>query len=619
MDLDIARVIKSIPKEHEKEELAPLMTSWGEELAANLETVPFPEHPRPQFARKRVWILNGWWQYAFVACPEASSRWRDERPPQDMEGLIRVPFSPEAALSGVGRQLQPDELLWYRCNLTVPELGHDDRCLLHFDGVDHACALYLNGAQVAVHEGAYQPFSVDVTDYLNMGDTMLELCVYDPSDTGTQLRGKQRLERGGMWYTAQSGIWQTVWMEVVPATHVEDLRIVADPDHGELLLTAWLEGHARLTVDVLDDARTVVAHGASEPAKGVGVVTVSVRMPDAHRWSPDDPYLYRLRITYGSDRVMSYCAFRTVSVELCEDGASRLCLNHEPLFCRGLLDQGYWPDGLMTAPSEAAMVADLQLVKDLGFNMVRKHIKVEPERWYWLCDRLGILVWQDMPSGGANPADWPARNIPTLFKGSWHAQPDDDGPSWKRLGAGDEAYRDMWTQNMCNTVSRLSNHPCIMLWVLFNESWGQFDSSLATQRCWELDPTRPVLSASGWYDQGTGDVHGVHNYFRGMHMFDDPFAGKKDRRRVHRGRAQVISEFGGLVWHEDEHSSLPHSYGYAEFESKEAWLGGVKELLASAEALEGQGLSGFVYTQLSDVEEETNGLVTYDRKVRKLS
>lgn len=349
MDLDIARVIKSIPKEHEDEELQPLMTPWGEELAANMEAVPFPEHPRPQLARQRVWILNGWWQYAFVACPDASQRWQDERPPETMEGLIRVPFSPEAALSGVGRQLQPDELLWYRCSLGTPALEGDDRCLLHFDGVDHACAVYLNGAKVATHEGAYQPFTVDVTDYLRAGSTELELCVYDPSDTGTQLRGKQRLKRGGMWYTAQSGIWQTVWMEAVPAVHVKDLRIVADPDHRELLLTAWLEGHARLYVDVIDASKTVVAQGGSEPAEGVGVVTVSVRMPDVHLWSPDDPYLYRLRITYGNDRVMSYCAFRTVSVERDENGVSRLCLNHEPFFCRGLLDQGYWPDGLMTS------------------------------------------------------------------------------------------------------------------------------------------------------------------------------------------------------------------------------------------------------------------------------
>ena len=618
MDLDIARVIRSIPKEHEKEELMPLMTPWGEELAANLEAVPFPEHPRPQLARRQVWILNGWWQYAFASCPDASTQWRTERPPEDMEGMIRVPFSPEATLSGVGRQLQPDELLWYRCNLTVPELGSDDRCLLHFDGVDHACALYLNGVQIATHEGAYQPFSVDVTDYFNAGNSLLELCVYDPSDTGTQLRGKQRLGRGGMWYTAQSGIWQTVWMEVVPATHIDDLRIVADPDHGELLLTAWLEGRAKLTVDLVDADKNVVARGASEPAEGVGVVTVSMNIPDAHLWSPDDPYLYRLRITYGNDRVMSYCAFRTVSVERDENGVSRLCLNHEPFFFRGLLDQGYWPDGLMTPPSEAAMVSDLQLVKELGFNMVRKHIKVESERWYWHCDRLGILVWQDMPSGGANPADWPSRNIPTLFKGSWHSMTDDDA-SWKRFGADDESYRDAWVKNMSETVSRLSNHPSITLWVLFNESWGQFDAGLATQRCWELDPTRPVLSVSGWYDQGTGDVHGVHNYFRGMHMFADPFAGKKDRRHPRIGRAQVISEFGGLTWREDEHSSLSRSYGYAEFETKDAWDTGVQELLASADALEEQGLSGFVYTQLSDVEEETNGLVTYDRKVRKLS
>ncbi len=616
MDLDVVRVIKSIPKDREPEELAPLMTPWGEALAADHDAVPLAHHPRPQLARERTYLLNGWWQHAFVASPDAADTWRIARPPQAKYEPIRVPFSPEAPLSGVGRQLQPDELLWYRRRLAPLPLADDERCILHFDGVDHACAVYLGGHALGVHEGAYQPFSFDVTQELRDGGALLEVCVFDPSDTGTQQRGKQRLERGGMWYTAQSGIWQSVWLEVVPQTHVDDLRIVADPDAQQLRLKLWLEGSGTLTVDVVDAGGDLVARGTSHPAQGVGVVSMAIFVRDPQLWAPGHPYLYQLRISYGDDVVRSYCAFRTVGVERDEDGVARLCLNHRPIFCRGLLDQGYWPDGLMTAPSDDAMVSDLQRVRDWGFNMVRKHVKVEPERWYWHCDRMGILVWQDMPNGGDNPGDLYARDLPTLFKGWWHAMRDDTDVNRARFGADDEGYRAAWTENMASTVSRLSNHPCVMAWVLFNESWGQFDASLATQLCWELDPTRPVISTSGWYDQGCGDVHAWHNYFRGIHMFADPYAGG---RGAQGSRAQVMSECGGYTWYVDGHSSLSHAYGYAAYESAEEWRAAVDDLLAQADALEAQGLSGFVYTQVSDVEEETNGFVTYDRRVDKLA
>lgn len=615
MDLDIVRVIKSIPKKHAPEELTPLTTPWGEELLSDEDAIPLRVHPRPQLARKRVKILNGWWEYAIVPCEDAAKRWRAADAPDEMDGRIRVPFSPEAALSGVGRQLKPTELLWYRVELPAPPIGEGDHCRLHFDGVDHACAVYLCGKLLGIHEGAYLPFSFDVTEQLLAGECTLELCVFDPSDAGTQLRGKQRLERGGMWYTAQSGIWQSVWLEVMPETHLDDLRIVGNMDARKLELTAWVMGGAELKVSVLDAEGSVVAEGGTTPAEGVGVITLEIPVENPHRWSPDDPYLYKLHITYGNDEVRSYCAFRTMGVEVGEDGIARLCLNHEPIFCRGLLDQGYWPDGLMTPPSDEAMVFDLRTVRDLGFNMVRKHIKVECERWYYHCDRLGILVWQDMPSGGENPQDRYARDLPTLFKGVWHAFRDDED-GWKRLGSTDERYRQLWTENMTRTVSRLANHPCVMAWVLFNESWGQFDSALATQLAWELDPTRPVISASGWFDQGCGDVHAVHNYFRGIHRFADPFAGGRGKRGT---RAQVMSEFGGLTWNVAGHTSLSHSYGYAEFADEQAWRAGLQKLLDQADALEADGLSGFVYTQLSDVEEETNGLLTYDRRVNKLA
>ena len=617
MDLDIVRVIKSVPKKHEPDVLTPLTTPWGEQLLENEDAIPLRMHPRPQFARNRVKVLNGWWEYAIVECEDADKRWRGADIPQTMDGKIRVPFSPETVLSGVGRQLQPNELLWYRYDLsTLPPFAGGDRCRLHFDGVDHACAVYVDGQLLGVHEGAYQPFSFYVTRELRAGAKWLEVCVYDPSDTGTQLRGKQRLERGGMWYTAQSGIWQSVWVEVMPHVHVDEVALTPDADAGVLNMTAWLSGTDELGVGVFDAEGNQVAESTVHPADGVGVVTLAIPVENPHLWSPEDPYLYNLRITYGEDWVRSYCAFRTVGIEKDEQGVARFCLNHKPYFLRGLLDQGYWPDGLMTAPSEEAMEFDLEVARKHGFNMLRKHIKTEPERWYWLCDKMGMLVWQDMPSGGDIPSDHYSRDLPTLYRRSWHSLRDHDSRDRARLGSSDERYRRAWTENMSNTISRLSNHPCVVTWVLFNESWGQFDAALATQLAWELDRTRPVLSASGWYDQGCGDYHGVHNYFRGLHMFADPYAGKKGS---HGTRAQVVSEFGGLTWRVDGHSSLERTYGYAEFATKDEWRSALDDMLATMDLLEDEGLSGYVYTQVSDVEEETNGLVTYDRKVDKLA
>ena len=634
MDLDIVRVIKSIPEEHDFEEFQPLWTPWGEALHANKEQMPLSEHPRPQLARQSVMMLNGWWECEFktyeddeseTGAAKAAESWKSGMlPPAVLGGRIRVPFSPEAPLSGVGRQLQPNEILWYQRRVRVPELG-DNQALLHFDGVDHACSVYVGSDCVCKHEGAYQPFVVDVTGYAKYSQPdeglIISVCVYDPSDTGIQLRGKQTLQRGGMWYTAQSGIWQSVWLEIVPDPYLEDLRVVPDPDRELMKVTAWFAGkeeliaQSALEVDVIDAEGAVVAQGGAHPAKGVGVVTFDIPLATPHLWSPDDPYLYQLRISFGEDVVESYCAFRTVSVEADEQGVKRFCLNHRPLFLRGLLDQGYWPDGLMTQPSDEALAFDIQCARDHGFNLLRKHIKVESERWYWHCDRLGMLVWQDMPSGGEKPRNWESRDCPTLFRHSWHSLRDDNPRGRERLGAGSPTYRKIWTENMAATISRLSNHPCIVTWVLFNESWGQFDAGLATQMAWEMDATRPVCSTSGWYDQGTGDYHTVHNYFRKMHIFADPYGNRKEN---HAERAHMLSEFGGLPWRIADHSCIDRIYGYAQYETMEEWRRGFDELIASVDALEAKGLSGWVYTEVSDIEEEVNGILTYDRRVCKL-
>ena len=610
MDLDIRRVIKSIPKDYGPEELKSLLTPWGEELGE--KAVAYTSHPRPLFARTTWQTLDGWWECAFVTDAHASTSWRDAKPPEAIDRRIRVPFSPEASLSGVGRQLQPAELLWYRRTFDAPEQPEQGTCILHFDGVDFACAVYLNGSKIAEHEGAYLPFQADVTHLLRDEANELLVCVYDPSETGTQLRGKQRLKRGGMWYTAQSGIWQSVWLEMVPRTHVEELILEPNVDTGQLDVSVRANGIAMLSVEVrnIDE---VVAQGI-QSRRVNGRMSVSFQIPNYQLWSPETPQLYDVHVTYGEDVVDSYVAFRTVGIEKDAQGYPRFCLNHKPLFLRGLLDQGYWPDGLLTAPSQEAMAFDLRTAQSAGFNLVRKHIKVEPERFYALCDRMGMLVMQDMPSGGDVPSDHWSRDRPTLWRPSWHSQRDDTPKGHVRLGAKDKAYQDEWKRTAEDVIGRLSLHPCIVSWVLFNESWGQFDSGEATQMAWNLDATRPILSASGWYDQGTGDIRGVHNYFRGIHMFDDPYA----KKGAIPNRAQMVSEFGGLTWRVEGHAQLDHTYGYAEFESLEAWRKGYDELLAATDALEAEGLSGFVYTEISDVEEETNGLLTYDRRVNKL-
>ena len=611
MDLDIRRVIKSIPKDYGPEELAPLLTPWGEALGDDEANVNW-QHPRPQLARENWVSLNGWWECAFVAVGNSRSAWRNATPPEVFDRRIRVPFSPEASLSGVNRQLQPTELLWYRRTFETPELPARGGCILHFDGVDFACAVYVNGSKVAEHEGAYLPFKVDITHLLKEEGNTVTLCVHDPSETGTQLRGKQRLKRGGMWYTAQSGIWQEVWLEVVPRTHVEELLLEPNIETGEITVTVHANGISMLEAWVLRGDE--VLDEALQSRRVHGHMSVKLTVPDHQLWSPENPQVYEVRVCYGEDVVWSNVAFRTVGIEPDEQGVPRLCLNHNPLFVRGLLDQGMWPDGLLTPPSTEAMAADLRAVLRHGFNLVRKHVKVESERFYDLCDRMGILVLQDMPTGGDLPSDRWSRDLPTLRRKSWHSQVDTTEKSRARLGATDATYREEWTQTTEQIVTRLGNHPCIIGWVLFNESWGQFDAAAATQMVQDLDGSRPVVSASGWYDQGTGDIQGIHNYFRGIHMFDDPFA-TGDGQGL---RAQMYTEFGGLTWRIEDHAQLEHTYGYAEFETLADWRAGYEKLIAEADALEAQGLSGFVYTQLTDVEEETNGILTYDRRIDKL-
>lgn len=631
--MDIKRILASAPRKREYEPLKPLVTPWGEKLFEKVaaseqdDVVPLPEHPRPQFARNRVTVLNGWWNYRIDSPTNAKTQWETTPIPTEYEGRILVPYSPESTLSHVERQVMSTDLLWYQRNFRVPALKENERCLLHFDAVDYACACYCNGVQVGKHLGGYMHFSFDITNALTEGTNEIALCVWDPSDTGTQLRGKQQLNHGGIWYTAQSGIWQTVWLEIVPVCHISAIELNPDCDTKTLEVVCELSGFSKsekpdtLKVEIFDglltdetNCKPCIESSKISLSDKISITSCTLALPEIRLWSPEDPYLYGLRITYGNDIIESYCAFRKLEMKQDKTGVQRFYLNDKPCFLRGVLDQGYWPEGLLTAPSDEALVYDIEAMRSLGFNMLRKHIKIEHARWYYHCDKLGMLVWQDMVSGGGSYSAWHTSYKPTLFKASWGNYDDSTPNHYKNLSAGDANFRQEWLDTCIDTIKRLKNHPSIVTWVLFNEAWGQFEARKTTELVRSLDTTRPIDAVSGWYDQACGDFLSVHNYFRDLEVYEDKALRHSDKKR-----AFVISEFGGLTYHIPEHSSLQTSYGYENFSDLTEWQEALRKSLAQVDSLEAKGMAGFVYTQVSDIEEETNGILTYDRRINKLS
>ena len=550
-----------------------LMTPWGEHLDENCILT---EYPRPQMRRDSYINLNGRWEYAITDSDESPRHW---------DGTILVPFSPESALSGVGRSLQPGQTLWYRREVIVPQgfIPADGRLLLHFGAVDQEAAVYWNGRLLGRHMGGYNAFTLDATDALGPRNSLV-VRVHDDTDASFHSRGKQKTRRGGIWYTPQSGIWQTVWMEAVPRHYIESLRIV--PLFDQSAVEVMVRCSQPLQCEATVDGRTV-PFTSGEPAR--------IPMPDFRAWSPEDPYLYDLSVTLGEDRVESYFGMRKMEVRADRGGVKRLFLNGEPYFQSGLLDQGYWPDGLYTAPSDEALIYDIQTAKAMGFNLLRKHIKVEPMRWYYHCDRLG------MPSGGGKYR-FSTLTLPLVT--GIHRRDN----HYRAFARASSQGRGEYMDELEEMVGQLFNAPSVVLWVPFNEGWGQFDSTLVMERLRALDPTRPVDPASGWHDQGAGELRSLHVYFK-------PFRFRRDRR----GRALALSEFGGYNLRVDGHCFNQKDYGYRRLPDAAALWRDFSRLY-EREVLPAvpRGLCASVYTQLSDVEDELNGLMTYDRRVVKL-
>jgi hypothetical protein len=538
----------------------PLMTPWAEDVSPDNA---WPEYPRPQMVRPDWVNLNGLWQYAMQ--PQDTDR------PETWEGEILVPFAVESALSGVMKALAPDQALWYRRAFEAPA-GHAGRMLLHFGAVDWQCTVWVNGAEVGSHTGGYDPFSFDITDQIRPGENELVVKVLDPTDQGHQPRGKQVLRPHGIMYTAVSGIWQTVWLEPVPTQYIRGLKITPDVDRGVVVVD--VDAPPGLAVAAIArSGGTTVAR-----TRGRTGEPLELAIPNATLWTPDTPHLYELgvalRTEAGTDQVDSYFGMRSIKVGKDSAGVLRLLLNGEPVFQYGPLDQGWWPDGLYTPATDEAMKYDIEMTKQFGMNMARKHVKVECARWYYWCDMLGLLVWQDMPSGEAGRDDASKANYRTELKAM---------------------------------VDALHNHPSIVMWVPFNEGWGQHDTADVVAWMQAYDPTRPINEASGWHDRGSGDVSDSHSY---------PGPGM---RPVEENRVVVLGEFGGLGMPVSGHTWQDEAnWGYVSYEDAEALTDAYVDLLIAMRPLIGQGLSAAVYTQTSDVEIEVNGLLTYDRKVVKM-
>ena len=557
-----------------------IKTRWASEIDVNNV---LPEYPRPIMERGEWQNLNGLWDYAIIPVGQT---------PTNYDGEILVPFAVESSLSGVQKRVGGDNELWYHREFNVPSKWRNSRVLLHFGAVDWKADVWVNDIKVGQHKGGYTPFSFDITPALINGTNTVKVKVWDPTDQGFQPRGKQVNDPHGIWYTPVTGIWQTVWLEPVPETYIKDLKITPDIDKNILLVEAITNINTtakRIEVKV-KEGKSVVA-----TAQSINNEPVEIAMPqNAKLWSPNNPHLYDLEVIVWDgnkqlDKVDSYAAMRKYSMKRDDKGIVRLQLNNKDLFHFGPLDQGWWPDGLYTAPTDEALEYDIIKTKDLGFNMIRKHVKVEPARWYTHCDRHGMIVWQDMPNGDRSP-EW---QMHSYFSGSER----------ERSAESETNFRQEWKELM----DYLYSYPSVGVWVPFNEAWGQFKTAEITEWTKAYDPTRLVNPASGGNHYTVGDMLDLHNYPNPrMYLYDAQ-------------RATVLGEYGGIGWAHKDHLWEPdRNWGYVQFNSSKEVTDEYVKYAEELKQLIRQGFSAAVYTQTTDVEVEVNGLLTYDRKLVKV-
>jgi beta-galactosidase/beta-glucuronidase len=541
----------------------PLKTRWTKDVSPDKA---LPKYPRPQMVRKDWTNLNGLWQYAI--------RPAGEDKPGKWDGEILVPFPIESALSGVKKPVKPDQQLWYRRTFSWSESSRDQHLLLHFGAVDWKCTVWVNNKKVGEHTGGYDLFTLDITDAIRKGDNELVVAVTDPTDTGTEPHGKQVLKPHGIMYTAVTGIWQTVWLEPVPKHYIRSFDLMPKADIKQIQLTLNLSSPGFVRIRILDGKSEVATYEVNRADM------VQFVIPNAKLWSPENPFLYglQLELVEGDkvvDKVDSYFGMRKIEIKKDADGVNRLWLNNKVVFQYGPLDQGWWPDGLYTAPTDEALMYDIEMIKKFGMNMIRKHVKVEPARWYYWCDKLGVLVWQDMPSGDA-----------------------------QKTAESKANYR----KELKAMIDALWNHPSIVMWVPFNEGWGQHDTPEVVDWIKKYDPSRPVNEASGWTDKHSGDVSDMHKY---------PGPGMREPEK---DRACVLGEFGGLGMPVKGHTwQQEKNWGYVSYDNSEKLTDAYVALLTAMRPLVGRGLSAAVYTQTTDVEVEVNGLMTYDREIVKMN
>lgn len=572
-----------------------IITKWAKEVSPDNV---LPEYPRPQMVRDKWMNLNGLWDYSVRDIIDDEVK--------DYDGKILVPFPIESALSGVKKPLLPDKRIWYRRTFKVPNEWKSKNLLLHFGAADWKAEVWINEKKAGEHTGGYYPFTFEISKFLINGENELVVSIWDPTDTYGQERGKQSLKPRGIFYTPSSGIWQTVWIEPVSKNYIKSYRLTPNLDNSEISINIKAGGEdesLEFEAEVYEDNEKVAC------GKSSVLDVLKLKISNPKLWSPNSPFLYEIKIRLmkndnASDEISGYFGMRKFSTERDKSGFKKLFLNNQPLFQNGVLDQGFWPDGLYTAPSDEALEYDVKMIKKLGFNMVRKHIKAEPARWYYHCDKLGIIVWQDMINGGANFDVLRNAIIPNITSGFKVLD-----NKYKVSGRNEKSNRDNYKKELKEMIDALYNVPCIGMWVPFNEGWGQFDALETSKWVKEYDATRWIDHASGWYDQGGSDIKSVHIYFRKLKLPKDI-----------KNRAAVISEYGGYslpvkghVWDENK------EFGYKKFETsrelQDSYLSLINDEL---KPLIRKGLSAAVYTQLTDVETETNGLLTYDREIIKI-